>query len=173
MHCILSPSIQLLNLECTVRRLLQTGKHVSDLRTRVLHDIRSLIDQPKPCTDEWFRSLPSHIQEAYRQRIGALFKDRFSCNCSEVVGIPTSILLGTLPRTPGWQIRADERYDHYIDMATFEALNFQHVPQRLDKPRVDPEWQTLLSEIIHEVNQQRMQGPFSEPPNWPRRTVAV
>ena len=171
-------------IEKTACRLLAVGAQVSELRTRVLADVRELIRVSRSSTEEWFKSLPPHVQDAYRLEDGRIVQIPVfirllqSCNYEDCHNLQRDLsegfpLLGELPRSPGWQPRTDEKYQHPIDRQTFAALNFSYVCQKLAKPKVDPEWRTLLEEITEEVAQNRMQGPFTAPSSWPRQTVAV
>ena len=53
--------------------------------------------------------------------------------------------------------------------------NQGYVHEKLAKARVDPEWHTMLSDIMAEVKLKlgRMQGPFEAPSSWPKRCIAV
>ena len=82
-------------------------------------------------------------------------------------------LLGELHRSPGWQSRTDDWYEHPISEATFASLNSQHIRTRMVRNKPDPEWRTMLSEILAEKDQGLVEGPFEAHSSWGFKAVGA
>ena len=73
----------------------------------------------------------------------------------------------------GWQPRTDDRYSHPITKTAFYQHNTNYTKAKLQKYRVDPEWQTMLSELVKELEKGRMSGPYAAPATWSRPAVTL
>ena len=80
-------------------------------------------------------------------------------------------LLGRVPHTPGWRPRTDDTYRFTVSVQAFAKVNREYISHCLKRPRVDPEWKALLSEVHQEVLSGRTEGPFESPPEWPEQAV--
>ncbi|CAE7663318.1 rlmN1 [Symbiodinium sp. CCMP2592] len=184
-HPALLPVVLDPGLELTIRRLTHLSpSRLTSLREQVIADIQRQKVSMSGATDRWFRSLPQHVQRAYTLEDGAIvqiplfiallrgcgYPDCDSLEEALTFGFPVT---GAIDHTPGWRPRLDDKYSAPISSGSFAALNRGYVLQKLQRSRVDPEWQALLSEIIAEVHKGRMQGPFRAPPDWPRQCVPI
>ena len=82
-------------------------------------------------------------------------------------------MIGHIRPTPGWLPRVDGRYSAPISFEAFRRLNEGHVQERLSRHRVDEEWEVMLREVMQEVREGRMEGPFQAPAAWQKQTVTV
>ncbi|CAE7487597.1 rlmN1, partial [Symbiodinium sp. CCMP2592] len=172
-------------LEITVQRLVSLGPaRVNQIRSQVIADILQLRDQMSVITSEWYEGLAPHIKQAYTLPDGYIVQIPLFIELLRGSGYPDSDALqealtlgfpvtGQLSRSPGWRPRLDDKYAHPISVEAFVTLNHDYVIRKLQHGRVDPEWETMLAEIISEVQLGRMSGPFEAPSSWPRACVPV
>ena len=172
-------------LELTLQRLLKYDPAaLHSFRERVLSDIRLRKAELRQSTEQWFQSLPTHVQQAYLLPDGdvvqvPLFIELLrGCSYPATDELEEALsrgfpVLGRIEPSPGWRPRLDDKYDHPISDAAFTNLNIDYVNQKLRQGRVDSEWETLLQEVLPEVSLGRMSGPYEAPSEWPRRCVPV
>ena len=172
-------------IEVTLQRLLRfPPERLDEFRGSVLRDIAARKVEMQSITDTWYASLQPHVQRAYRLPDGMIVQIPLfmsllrGCGYPDVDSLEQSLssgfpVLGHVDPAPGWRPRLDDRYDHPISMSAFRVLNEAYVSQKLQRGRVDPEWETLLSEVLTEVKLGRMSGPYNGPGHWPRRCVPV
>eukprot|EP00435_Cladocopium_sp_Y103_P059759 s29_g21.t1 len=160
----------------------RAGSKLVELRLRVCHEVRTLVESLRPQTEEWLHTLKPHIRDLYGT----------TETCLQVVAIqdltrrlywgdPHLIeelsqgfpLLGDLAPGWGWPKRKDDRYSHPLDRAQLLSENMAYIQSKLHKHKCDPHWQTLLNEIAQDVKHHRMEGPFHGPPEWKQATVAA
>ena len=172
-------------LEVTLNRLSSFEPSALDnFRSQVIADIKQRRIEMQPLTQTWFRSLPDHIQKAYTLPAGDIvqvplfisllrgagYEDADALEEALSSGFP---VVGPLEPSPGWRPRLDDRYDNPISEAAFDSLNHSYVCEKLARGRVDPEWDSMLQEILQEVRMGRMSGPYGTPQDWPRQCVPV
>ena len=172
-------------VELTLQRLLKfPPEGLEAFRRQVLCDIQSRKESLANLTQAWFESLEPHVQQAYSLPDGGvvqipLFLELLrGCAYPDVDALAESLsrgfpVLGRLEPSPGWRHRLDDRYDHPITDSAFVALNQQYVNEKLRKGKVDAEWETLLAEILQEVDLGRMSGPYAAPSGWARQCVPL
>ena len=172
-------------LELTLQRLLKYDPaNLHSFRERVLRDIRLRKAELRQSTEQWFQSLPTHVQQAYLLPDGdvvqvPLFIELLrGCSYPATETLEEALsrgfpVLGRIEPSPGWRPRLDDKYDHPISDAAFTNLNNDYVNQKLRQGRVDSEWETWLQEVLQEVSLGRMSGPYEAPSAWPRRCVPV
>ncbi|CAE6943486.1 unnamed protein product [Symbiodinium sp. CCMP2592] len=172
-------------LQLVYERLRTVGDGIQSLRESVLQTLGNFVREHKHVSDQWFASLPSHVQSAYRLssdqeyvQIPAFVALLQGCGYPEVEALEAELsqgmpMIGRIRPTPGWLPRTDSKYSAPISFEAFQSLNEHHVRERLTRHRVDDEWETMLSEVITEVRAGRMEGPFRAPPGWKQETVPV
>ncbi|CAE7364819.1 Dnmt3b [Symbiodinium sp. CCMP2592] len=172
-------------LELVYAQIASLGEGIDSYRRSVLASLQALVLARKESSDAWFASLKPHVRAAYRldSPVGYLQIPVFielirGCGYPEWEALASELtqglpMLGRLRPSPGWMPRLDEKYQEPISLAAFSVLNKHHVEQRLQNPRVDAEWECLLKEVMQEVSEGRMEGPFRAPASWRRQTVAV
>ena len=170
------------HLECTLQLQAKANSDLSNLRQRVCHEVRQIVSDLREDTETWLRSLRPHIRNLYGtietciqvlalRTIAELFHWGDMHLFQEMEqGFP---LLGQLAPGWGWPRRNDERYQHPLERSQLLTSNLEYIQQKLRKHRCDPHWETLLAEITQDVVIRRMDGPFSSPKEWQRRTVAA
>ncbi|CAE7552837.1 Dnmt3b [Symbiodinium sp. CCMP2592] len=159
-------------LELVYAQIASLGEGIDSYRRSVLASLQALVLARKESSDAWFASLKPHVQAAYRldSPVGYLQIPVFielirGCGYPEWEALASELtqglpMLGRLRPSPGWLPRLDEKYQEPISLAAFSVLNKHHVEQRLQNPRVDAEWECLLKEVMQEVSEGRMEGPF-------------
>ena len=161
----------------TMEAIMQEGPELPNKRKAVLRSLHSLKAEMQSETAAWFSSLPSHVASAYQYdgdkivQIPMLIHLLRGCgypDCDKLAedlsaGFP---LLGEISRSPGWHPRDDDRYQFPISQETFASLNGQYIRGKAAKQRPDPEWQTMLQEILKERKQGLIEGPFEAHPSW-------
>ncbi|CAE7587990.1 unnamed protein product [Symbiodinium sp. CCMP2592] len=185
-HPSLLPTLLDPSLEITVQRLVSLGpERVNQIRSQVIADIQELRDAMCDATRTWHDSLAPHIKRAYTLPDGyivqiplfiALLRGAGYPDCAALQEALTSASRlqvschAAQAGVPDWTtgIHASP-----ISMEAFATLNHDYIVRKLKNGRVDPEWQTMLSEIIAEVQIGRMTGPFEAPSNWPKACVPV
>ena len=176
-HPLLVPPRMENALERTMQALKDMGSSVVQRREDILSSIRVLRDQMRAETEEWYARLPQHVARAYTLADGCvvqiplLMRLLRGCGYPDCDNLETDLcrgfpLLGELRRSPGWHPRTDDWYAHPISESTFHALNSQHIRDRLQRHRPDPEWQAMLHEVLAEKAQGRIDGPFQAHHDW-------
>ena len=133
-------------------------------------------------TRAWYETLAPHVRKAYasKSRVCSLQLPLLRKICSlfgwQDEGIFEELtrgfrLLGPLAPGLGWRRRSDSRYANPLDMDDFLVKNHRYVIDKLRRCRVDPCWKQLAEEIVVDVG--RMEGPFSSPPSWSKRSVPL
>ena len=166
-------------------RIQAIGDILSPFRSAVLKSLSELIVKRRQSSDEWFQSLPPHVRTAYtisdngsHVQVPVFVELLRGCGHDDVDELERELssglnMLGAIRPTAGWLPRTDGRYQEPIGFETFVKLNQGHIQSRLRRPRVDDEWETLLQEVLGEVQEGRMEGPFAAPVGWPCETVPV
>ena len=176
-HPVLEPPVLEEAVQKTMAAILQAGPEVPEYRKRTLALLRELRDQMQSETETWHRGLAPHVASAYTYdgnkivQIPLLLRLLQGCGCPDCEGLARDLssgfpLLGELSRSPGWQSRTDDWYERPISEATFARLNSQHIRARTARNKPDPEWRTMLSEILAEKDQGLIEGPFEAHPSW-------
>ena len=154
------------------------------LHTEVTEDVIQMIEEMQHETDTWWSSLAPHIQQVYwdqelkqRTQVPAFVSLLRSLGYPATDTLATDLtegfdIIGALPPGPGWRPRTDQRYSYPIDEQAFRTLNQAYISKKLRQQRPDPSWETLLQEILHEVQIGRMDGPFLGPDHWPSECTA-
>eukprot|EP00438_Fugacium_kawagutii_P004671 Skav216583 [mRNA] locus=scaffold3151:23511:25874:+ [translate_table: standard] len=160
----------------------ECGSDLPNLRARVCEEVAELRAHLQHATSSWFASLPQHIQALYQtpesciqlpllHHLAELGQWQDPALLRELqAGFP---LLGGLQLGLGWEQRTDNRNQHPLPMMDFMRHNEAYVRRKLNRHRVDPHWRTLAAEIAQEVELGRMEGPFSSPTSWPKKTVVL
>ena len=156
---------------------MQEGSGLSAKREATLDQLRSLRSQMREETDTWFQNLPKHVASAYTYdgdqivQIPMLMRLLRGCGYPDCDNLEKELcsgfpLIGKLSRSPGWHARTDDWYDHPIAEDVFARLNQQHVRERAAKQRPDPEWRTMLEEVLLERDKGLLEGPFEAHVAW-------
>ena len=164
-------------VEKTMKAIATLGPEVVQRRADILSAIRALRSEMQSETSSWYRQLPPHVARAYLLednqvvQIPLLMRLLRGCGYPDCDNLERDLnqgfpLIGQLRRSPGWHARTDDWYDHPISEETFAALNQQHIRQRARTPRADPEWQCMLSEVLKEKAEGRIEGPFRAHDSW-------
>ena len=161
----------------------QLGNRPPDWRRAILQDLDDLIDELAEQTTDWFRQRPAHIQATYGQewatngivQIPALLALLQRLHCPQVNVLEDELsngftMMGTLTPGLGWPAREDSHYQNPITTDQFRPLNRDHALRCLQRPP-DQHWETMLNEILADVDLGRMTGPYSQPDWWPRQAV--
>ena len=180
------PAQETLLLEPHLKRTLQLQAQADtdliNLRKRACHEVQQMVSDLRDDTEEWLRGLRPHIRNLYGT----------TDTCIQVLALRTIAqmfhwgdmhlfeemeqgfpLLGRLAPGWGWPQRTDDRYQHPLERSQLLASNLEYIQQKFKKHRCDQHWETLLTEITQDVKVRRMDGPFSSPNEWQRRTVAA
>lgn len=173
-------------LEPGLYRTLQVQKKykrsIAQLRQQAKQAVMDIVERLKPETKARFDGLAPHIQALYgspRQCIQVpalrLIAAHFNWGDPELfkdleAGFD---LIGPLKPGLGCPTRTDERYAHPISRDEFMKENEKYVKTKLLHGRVDPHWKTMATEIVADVRLARMRGPFTSPPSWPKKCVAL
>ncbi|CAE7942077.1 unnamed protein product [Symbiodinium sp. KB8] len=172
-------------LQTVYDRLRSIGEDIQVFRESVLQSVSNLVQERKQVSAEWFAGLPSHVRAAYTLpddqgflQIPVFLELLRGCGFPEVEELSRELsdgmpMIGHLRPTMGWLPRTDQKYTVPISFEAFRRLNAGHVKERLDRRRVDDEWRTMLSEVLEEVREGRMEGPFAAPESWKHKTVPV
>ena len=184
-HPLLAPPQVSKAIEMVYKRLHAMGDEIHAFRASVLKCLEAFVQENKPSSDEWYHSLSSHVKAAYATKnspgylqIPVFISLLRGCHYPEVDLLEAELsggmpMIGRIRPTSGWLPRTDGKYSEPISLESFRRLNANHAQERLRKPRIDEEWQVMLAEIMTEVNEGRMEGPFEAPASWSRKTVAV
>ena len=155
------------------------GGSLSRLRCEVVQEVQQMIGDATADTMQWWQSLPPHVAQVYYDKDNdQIAQIPILLQLLQLVGMPDLAILekdltqgfamlGTLNSGSGWLPRTDGRYDHPIDTAAFKRHNKNYTMTKLRSQRVDPEWQTMLTEPIKELDKGRMSGPYKAPSWWP------
>ena len=173
-------------LEPGLRQCLQLqqlwGSQLPSLRTAVVDEVQTLIEEHADTTLHWWRSLPHHVAQVY-----------YNNEWNEITQIPVFLqllqqlkmpgldelsadllsgfdIIGPLHDGPGWLPRRDQKYEFPVDHHVFKEHNKRYVTSKLQQGRVDPHWAVMLSELEQELDKGRMEGPFHAPSWWPCRS---
>ena len=158
-------------------------EHLPELRGRVTTEMQQLASDLQAQQHIWHKQLKPHIQRLYDpdgpgsihfpllQHIATTFG----------WGDPTLLdeiqhgfrLTGALNPGLGWKTRSDSKYATPTDFNTFLNQNKEYIQQKLVTARPDTHWQQLLQEIVEDVRNGRMEGPFIAPPDWQTETIAA
>ena len=172
-------------IEVTLQRLLRfQPARLDEFRGSVLRDVEERKAELRITTQNWYASLQPRVQQAYTLPDGEIAQIPLfisllrGCGYPDVDSLEEALtrgfpVVGQIDPSPGWRPRLDDRCDHPISESAFQALNTAYIQQKLQKGRVDPEWETLLAEVLQEVSLGRMSGPYQAPGRWPRRCVPV
>ena len=176
-HPVLQPPVLEEAVEKTMAAILQVGQGLPEYRRRTLTMLHELRDQMQCETETWYKGLEPHVASAYTYdgnkivQIPMLMRLLRGCGYPDCESLARDLsagfpLLGELRRSPGWQSRTDDWYEHPICEATFARLNSQHIRARTARNKPDPEWQTMLEEVLSERAQGLIEGPFEAHPSW-------
>ena len=183
-HAAQPPSLEP-GLLITLRRAAQMNpRELRDHRSVVLQGTRSMIAELRVETDAWFAAVRPHVRQAYTHPDGHRFEVLVflrllrECGYPDIEALELDLtrgfpLLGPVAHSPGWRPRLDDAYRHPISLEAFRGLNSAYVKEKLRKPRVDPEWRAMMTEVVTEVQLGRMEGPFQAPEDWPKSTVGA
>ena len=161
------------------------GGSLPRMRAEIVDEINQMAEEQCEATAAWWKSLPPHIAMVYYDQEHAQVSqiplliqllDMFQmpgldelaedlCQGFQVTGV--------LHQGAGWLPRADGRYDFPVNPETFRKHNRHYTEAKLRKRQVDPEWQTMLSELKTELQRGRMSGPNQAPSWWPTSTVGI
>ena len=176
-HPLLEPPVLEVAVQKTMQAIMQEGSGLLAKREATLDQLRSLRSQMREETDTWFQSLPKHVASAYTYdgdqtvQIPMLMRLLRGCGYPDCDNLEKELcsgfpLIGKLSRSPGWHARTDDWYDHPIAEDVFARLNQQHVRERAAKQRPDPEWRTMLEEVLLERDKGLLGGPFEAHVAW-------
>ena len=176
-HPLLAPPEVEVSVQKTIEAIKLAGPKVTSKRHDVLEKLRALRHDMSAETSEWFAGLPSHVASAYTYddgkivQIPMLMRLLRGCGYPDCDNLEKDLcsgfpLLGTLRRSPGWHPRSDDRYSHPIAESVFADLNRQHIRERSTRQQPDPEWRSMLQEILQERDKGLIEGPFEAHPSW-------
>ncbi|CAE7654513.1 Dnmt3b [Symbiodinium sp. CCMP2592] len=176
-HPLLDPPELEVAVQRTMHAIMAEGSALPAKRAHILEQLRDLRSKMQTETKQWFDSLPPHVASAYTYdndkivQIPLLMRLLRGCGYPDCDRLEKELcsgfpLIGQLSRSPGWHPRTDDWYDHPIPESVFAKLNRQHVRERAARPRPDPEWQTMLSEVLQERDKGLLEGPFEAHPDW-------
>eukprot|EP00438_Fugacium_kawagutii_P034924 Skav206385 [mRNA] locus=scaffold834:525350:529905:- [translate_table: standard] len=155
------------------------------LRAAIVNDIEDMVAEWEDDTNQWWRSLPSHIAQVYHdvdhQQITQIpillhLLDRLHCPGFQDLKQDLEhgfAVTGKLHPGPGWQHRTDSRYAFPISSDTWTTMNRHYVMGKLARNHVDPHWATLLQEILEEHRKGRLSGPYQQPSWWPVQSITT
>jgi hypothetical protein len=76
-------------------------------------------------------------------------------------------LLGNISPGVNWPSRSDERYSNPSDIDSFYANNIRYMHKKATSHCMhDEHSETILQEILKEVDSGKMSGPYEAPPQW-------
>ncbi len=157
--------------------------NINEVRHNISEELQQLVSEWTDTTAEWFHTLPTHCQKAYRQptmitqipllhyllqtiqypHADILFRELTD-------GFP---LIGHLQPGLNWKVRTDTKYTEHQSLSELHSYNRDYVLKKLHQHRVDDHWQMMADEIAKEVQMGRMDGPFAAPTWWDRPAVAL
>ena len=161
------------------------GGSLSRMRKEIVDEITKMVHDKSLDTETWWTSLEPHIARVYwdeeHQQISQIplfiqlmkqlrmpLVDQLADDLSTGFNVT-----GHMNPGAGWLPRTDDRYSHPITSEAFRKHNAHYTAAKLTKYRVDPEWQTMLTELTKEFNKGRMSGPYSSPRHWSKTAVPV
>ena len=161
------------------------GGSLPRMREEIVDEVERMANEQSEATTAWWRNLPHHIAKVY-----------YDPEHDQISQIPILVQLLQMTRMPGlqdltedlnqgfqvtgalhqgagWMPRADGRYEHPVTAEAFKKNNRHYTIAKLTKHHVDPEWQTLLTELKSELQRGRMSGPYRSPSWWPVPSIGI
>eukprot|EP00438_Fugacium_kawagutii_P024915 Skav236063 [mRNA] locus=scaffold2566:216549:230458:+ [translate_table: standard] len=169
-------------IEQVLDRRQQLDMDLNTLRRRVCDEVEAMRHILRDHTEEWFDSLPGHIQKLYQSADLAIQVPLMQTLSREfhwgdetlLQELTTGFqLLGDLSAGWCWPARTDNKYSEPLPLMDFYVANEQYIHKKCRQHRVDPHWKKLAKDIAEEVRLSRMEGPFQAPSSWPIKTVAL
>ena len=162
----------------TARRLLQCLPYIDQIRSLVL-DLRRLRDEWEDTTTQWLQTactLPITHSPLRKCLCYATLLRKLQY--PEMDNLSHELhngfrLLGKLPVGAGWTHRHDHRYSDPTPMEQFMEDNRRHIFQKLKDHKVDPNWDSMLQELLTERGQGKIIGPFQAFTDWPNQCTNV
>ena len=164
-------------IDPTLNWALDIQKHLDmpTIRTKVIDEIQTMIQQQEEETTHWHHSLPVHCQIAYKQKhmitqIPVLIQllQRLQYPHTHIFNQELSQgfqLLGRLQPGLQWHVRDDNKYKQPRDIDELRQHNREYIQKKLTQAHIDTHWELMAEEIAAEVKSGRMRGPF-EAPEW-------
>eukprot|EP00435_Cladocopium_sp_Y103_P061850 s2532_g23.t1 len=161
------------------------GGSLPRMRTEIIDEIASLAEDFSSPTMDWWKALPPHIRQVYydqdHQQVSQI---PLLLHLLKLTGMPSLEdlqadltggfqVLGTLNPGAGWLPRADQKYEYPIKTDAFRSQNRHYTMAKLRTNRVDPEWNTMLQELVKELERGRMSGPYEAPGWWPVDSISI
>ena len=159
------------------------GDRAHEWRQLLLSDLRDVRDELIDASTEWYDCLPRHVQLAYGSRpahtqiilfvylLRLMHYPGTDVLFNELTyGFP---MMGALTRGTGWQTRIDGKYQNPCTAENFRVNNNIYAQKICHRQHSHEHWQKMLDEILTDVDNNRMAGPFRGPQHWPVATVAV
>lgn len=82
-------------------------------------------------------------------------------------------MVGWVHEGCGWLPRTDGRYSCPIDIEKFKDLNRAYVQRCLKRTGECIHWQDMLRELLQEVDEGKVSGPYVHPHHWPSHPAFV
>ena len=170
-------------IDPTLNWALDIQKHLDmpTIRTKVINEIQTMIQQQEEETTHWHLSLPAHCQIAYKQKhmitqIPVLIQllQKLQYPHTHIFDQELSQgfqLLGRLQPGLQWHVRDDNKYKQPRDIEELRQHNREYIQKKLTQPHIDTHWEFMAEEIAAEVKSGRMRGPFEAPAWFPRPTT--
>ena len=171
--------------EHTAQLALQHLGDLPRLRCEIMSEIQELVDSWQEHTDQWWQSLPHHLQKVYWHddtkmvtQVPVLLELLHRCGFPQLDDLAEDLHLGFSTVGPlhsgvGWWPRLDGKYQNPLDLQSFHNLNHSYVQHRLGQGHVDEHWEVMLQELLDDRSKGRLEGPFLAPQHWMVQTVGI
>jgi hypothetical protein len=149
-------------------------------REAIIRDITCLATEFEEFEVESFmRGTPPHVQKAYKFHgkttnipllIYLLKKFEYPGTTTLENELSTGFpMIGKISEGTGWCARTDNKYTSPTPIHEFLEKNGEMIGEWVRSRTPDIAWELMYHEIIGEVSQGRMDGPFQCPPGWKRK----